>query len=231
MQICFVLVEPQVPENIGAAARALKTMGFADLRLVNTSNHQRPQAQWLAHGSTELLEQAQVFDSLAEALADCSLAIGTTAKLRNGFRALLTPEQLGAQLRQQQAQLQRVAIVFGREDRGLSNEELGCCQLASTIPLVNSYPSLNLGQAVMLYAYALASVAAEVRHQKPAKNADAQFMVLRTRVEARLQQLGYDVETPLGSWAQEQIVRADVESVRFLHALCAALEKSGESNK
>ena len=83
MEIVFVLVEPAVPENIGASARALKTMGFDQLRLVNTQQHLEKQARILAHGSGDILAQAQAYDSLPAALADIDLAIATSAKPRH----------------------------------------------------------------------------------------------------------------------------------------------------
>ncbi len=98
MQIHFVLVEPQVPENVGAAARALKTMGFERLRLVNSRILQEPRTQWVAHGSREILQQAEVFASLEEALADIDLAIGTSAKARHNTRYLYSPDELKPQL-------------------------------------------------------------------------------------------------------------------------------------
>lgn len=225
MDIVFILVEPQVPENIGASARALKTMGFSELRLVNTANHKEPAAGWLAHGSVDILENAQVFDSVAEAVDDCQLVIGTSAKLRNGFRELVTPNELSAQLNVQQKMLERVAIVFGREDRGLSNDELSVCQQISSIPLINSYPSLNLSQAVMLYAYELSSLQVEIRHQKPAKNETKQYANLQQRINVLLENHGFEDQSPLVLWANEKMAQADAESVRFLHSFCAALEK------
>lgn len=225
MEICFVLVEPQVPENVGAAARALKTMGFSALRLVNTEQHRQPQAQWLAHGSSDLLDGADVYQDLPAAVADCQLVVGTTAKARAGFRGLLSPEELQPQLHAQANTLQRVALVFGREDRGLSNEDLEVCQLLTSIPLVNAYPSLNLSQAVMLYAYVLSSLNLDVRDLKPAKNAAAQFAALRQRSEQLLAQLDYNGESKLTEWARERLSSANADDVRFLHGLCAALEK------
>lgn len=225
MDIVFVLVEPQVPENIGASARALKTMGFSQLRLVNTVNHREPAAGWVAHGSNDILDNAQVFACLAEAVADCQLVVGTSAKLRNGFRELITPKELNAQFGVQQNQLERVAIVFGREDRGLSNDELSFCHQVTSIPLINSYPSLNLSQAVMLYAYELSTLQVEVRHQRPAKNEVQQYTNLQQRANELLAQNGFEEKTSLTLWANEKIAQADADSVRFLHALCASLEK------
>ena len=82
MSICFILVEPAVPENVGAAARAVKTMGFTDLRLVNPCDHLGTKAKMLAHASHEILENAKIFNSLADAINDLDFVIATTAKQR-----------------------------------------------------------------------------------------------------------------------------------------------------
>ncbi|WP_210395599.1 tRNA/rRNA methyltransferase [Motiliproteus sediminis] len=222
MQIIFVLVEPQVPENVGAAARALKTMGFSKMRVVSSDAHRQPPARWLAHGAGDIIDRIETFSSLDAAVADCALVVGTSAKLRSGHRQLYTPEQLAAKL--PQAGAASVALVFGREDRGLSNRELESCELLTSIPLAVSYPSLNLGQAVMLYAYALSGVEAETRHIKPAKNANAQREALKQRLAAQLDSLNYDADSKLQQWALERVAGATAEDVRFLHSLCAALE-------
>lgn len=228
MQIHFVLVEPQVPENVGAAARALKTMGFTSLRVVNSHAHHQPPARWVAHGAGDILDAVGEYADLAAALADCELVIGTSAKSRTTHRQLLTPEQLATALAAPSAA--SVALVFGREDRGLSNQELERCDLLTSIPLAVSYPSLNLGQAVMLYAYQLSGLQADARHLKPARNAELQRQALKQRVGERLDRLGYDAESKLQRWALERLAEANQEDVRFLHSLCAALEQCADSD-
>jgi len=224
MQIHFVLVEPQVPENVGAAARALKTMGFDSLRVVASQAHLQPPARWLAHGAGDVLDAIEIFADLAAAVADCDLAVGSSAKSRASHRQLLTPEQLAESLPQRAAA--SVAMVFGREDRGLSNQELTRCDLLTSIPLAVSYPSLNLAQAVMLYAYQLSGIQAQSRHLKPASNEQGQRDALKVRVETQLDRLGYDAESKLQHWAMERLAGANTDDVRFLHSLCAALERT-----
>ncbi len=225
MQLIFVLFEPQLPENVGAACRALNTMGFDQLRIVNSQAHRQPAAGWLAHGSGGILQQAESFADLATALADCDLVIGTTAKHRAGYRELYQPQQLKQILTQQTDQLQRVALLFGREDRGLSNVELEQCQLLSSIPLANPYPSLNLGQAVMLFAYALTEVQAQPSHGKPNQNPAGQLKALRQRSERLVTALDYPPESKLQHWMQERLGQLNSDDVHFMHSLCAALEK------
>lgn len=225
MKLIFVLFEPQVPENVGAAARALKTMGFDQLRVVNSQAHLQPAAGWVAHGSEAVLGGIEQFADLRSALADCDLVVGTTAKQRAGYRDVYEPQQLRQMLEQKSDHLTRVALLFGREDRGLSNQELEQCQLLSAIPLANPYPSLNLGQAVMLFAYALTDVQANRRHLKPSQNQQGQLKALRQRSAALTDSLGYDSESKLQHWMQERLGQLNSDDIRFMHSLCAALEK------
>jgi tRNA/rRNA methyltransferase len=225
MQLIFVLFEPQVPENVGAAARALQTMGFDQLRVVNSQAHLQPAAGWVAHGSEKVLGGIQTYVDLRSALADCDLVVGTTAKQRAGYRDVCEPPQLRQILEQKSDDVARVALLFGREDRGLSNQELEQCQLLSAIPLANPYPSLNLGQAVMLFAYELTEVQARQRHLKPSQDQQGQLKVLRQRSAALTDRLGYDEHSKLQRWMQERLEQLNSEDVRFLHSLCAALEQ------
>lgn len=225
MQLIFVLFEPQVPENVGAAARALNTMGFDQMRVVGSDAHLQPAAGWVAHGSDAVLEQIESFDSLDTALADCDLVVGTTAKHRAGYRDVVEPQPLRELLSTKGDSLNRVALLFGREDRGLSNDELERCDLLSSIPLANPYPSLNLGQAVMLFAYSLTELQSETRHLKPSANPEGQLRALRQRSAALVDAVGYDSDSKLQRWMQERLGQLNSEDIRFLHSLCAALEQ------
>ncbi len=158
MELSFILVEPAVPENIGASARALKTMGYSDLRLVNPRGHRSNKARWLAHGSVDVLEKASIFHSLGEAKADLDFVIGTTAKNRSAKEDYYMPEEARALLNEKSNILRKAGIVFGREESGLTNDELRLCDIASTIPLAAPYPSINLAQSVMIYAYVFSTL-------------------------------------------------------------------------
>ncbi len=228
MQIHFVLVESQVPENVGASARALKIMGFDRLRLVNSRILQEPRTQWVAHGSREILEGAQLFDSLQDAVADMDLVIGTSAKARHNTRYLYSPDELKPLLLNKGASAERVALVFGREDRGLSGEELACCDLLTSIPMAVSYPSLNLGQAVMLYAWELAELPQQAEGQ-PRSELTGQLRTLRSRVEALLERLEVEPESKLHRWADERLGGLAEKDIHFLHSLCGDLERQLKS--
>src|SRR5208282_3500649 len=159
-KFAFVLYRPQSAGNIGAAARALKNMGFDDLRLVGHGPLNDREAKKLAVHADDLLASATVYPSLADALADCSIAVGTTSR-RGGYRSRATPLRAAAAELDALAGANKIAIVFGREDRGLTNRELKLCHRLITIPTASEYPSLNLAQAVMVVAYELMMAANE----------------------------------------------------------------------
>jgi tRNA/rRNA methyltransferase len=157
----FILVEPAVPGNVGAAARAIKTMGFRQMRLINPCDYLSREARMFAHASAEILENAEVFGSLSEALSDIDLSIASSAKVKDARLDYHRNTELPGMLKSKGNTVSTVGIVFGREESGLSNNEIRMCDLASTIPMKQVYPSLNLSQAVMIYAYTLAGMAEE----------------------------------------------------------------------
>lgn len=153
-----VLVDPSLPVNVGAVARAMKNMGYANLRLVTpsvTKEHLSDPARRMSAGSEEILEAAQVYPSLREALSDLQLVVGSTARKGKGRNPLLQPKGLPGYLEKYGPDT-RLGIVFGREDRGLTNEELDLCNIVLTIPTAPDHSSLNLAQAVLLVCYELA---------------------------------------------------------------------------
>lgn len=154
--IRFVLVQPEHPGNLGASARALKNMGFADLRVVGRpSLAQHPDAVRMAHGAEEHLGRITWTTTLSEALEGCLWTLGTTRRLRKP-RAV-THELRGFLDVVRRAPKQRpLAIVFGPEKDGLGFEDLSLCQGTLTIPTSQTHPSLNLAQAVLLVAWELA---------------------------------------------------------------------------
>lgn len=150
----MVLVEPAHPGNIGAAARAMKTMGLHKLYLVRPRRFPDPQAQWRAAGAKDLLDAVQVVDSLAEALADCVFVVGTTARHRRMAWRRASPREATTQLLAKAGQGE-VAVVFGREADGLTNDELDMCQMHVRIATSEAYASLNLAMAVQIFCYEL----------------------------------------------------------------------------
>ncbi|WP_223478651.1 RNA methyltransferase [Oricola indica] len=150
----IVLVEPQLGENIGMVARAMANFGLAELRLVSPRDGwPNPKAEAAASGAIHVLEGARLFDSVAEALTDCSYVVATTARQREGFKTVLGPMQAAENLRAHFGVGSRTAILFGRERFGLDNEEVGLADDIVTFPVNPAFASLNLAQAVLLMSY------------------------------------------------------------------------------
>ncbi len=152
--IHFVLLGTQHPGNIGSAARAMRTMGLRSLRLVAPLAFPHPDATALAAGADDVLEQAPCFDSLPPAIADCRLLLGCSARRRGVTLPTLDPEEAAARLIEASAE-GPVALLFGNERTGLTNDELQRCHAAVHIPSDPEFSSLNLAAAVQVMAYAL----------------------------------------------------------------------------
>lgn len=154
-RIRIVLVGTQHPGNIGSAARAIKTMGLSRLVLVAPEKAPNAESAALAAGADDVLEAAGCFDSLAEAVADCRLVLGCTARARRVQLEELPPREAATRALAAAAEEGEVALVFGRERTGLENSELQLCHAAVHIPANPDYSSLNLAMAVQVLAYEL----------------------------------------------------------------------------
>ena len=150
--IRIVLVGTQHPGNIGSAARAMKTMGLSQLVLVAPQRYPDPEAIALAAGADDILSQARVVATLAEALADCTYVIGTSARARTVSLPEFTPRVAAEQLLVK-SQQSPVALLFGPERTGLLNQDLQLCHACVLIPSNPEYPSLNLAAAVQILSY------------------------------------------------------------------------------
>lgn len=148
-----ILSQPQMGENVGAAARAMKNFGLKELVLIAPKMEwPNDRAQMLASGSGDILETARVFPTAAEALAPYQLVLATTARDRDVVKEIHTPEAGARRLRAASNQGARTAILFGGERAGLDNDEMSLADAVITIPTADFW-SLNLGQAVLLLAY------------------------------------------------------------------------------
>ncbi len=151
--VCVVLVEPQGERNIGSVARAMMNFSVNELRLVNpVADYLALEAKHMAVRAAPLLEQADRFDDLGAAVADCHLVFGTTRRHGKYRQDCLLPSEV-AELAAKQPAETRIAFVFGREDSGLSTAELDFCQHLLTIPSSENLPSLNLSHAVSICLY------------------------------------------------------------------------------
>lgn len=163
--IRIVLVETSHPGNIGSVARAMKTMGLQHLVLVNPHKFPDETATAMASGAEDVLLNAKVCTSFIDAIADCQHVVGCTARARDLAWPMFTPRQWVESLGTKSG---NIALVFGRERTGLTNDELWLCQAGIMIPTAKVYRSLNLAQAVQILAYELQvkwSVEGEIIHQ------------------------------------------------------------------
>jgi tRNA/rRNA methyltransferase len=169
----IVLCRPSHPGNIGAAARAMKTMGLSDLRLIAPEKFPAPEARWMATNAIDVLDQAKVHATLAEAIADCVAAFALSARPREWSTQVLDVRAAAAHAAGLGGD---VAFVFGNEQAGLTNEEMLACQYLVHIPANPGFTSLNLAQAVQVVAYELFMLSSlatsQMRMEKPATVAD-----------------------------------------------------------
>jgi tRNA/rRNA methyltransferase len=174
-RLCVVLVDTRNPLNIGAAARAMSNFGVLQMRVVNPYHVAFREAR-SAVGAAPLLANAEEFKSLAESVADCALVVGTTAVRHRELHHPLRRLEYGARIiRKELASRQRVALVFGPEKTGLSNDDLSHCHWLMNIPTREQHISMNLGQAVAVCLYELVRdvKAATAKKEKAGKPAAA----------------------------------------------------------
>ena len=184
----IVLVEPQEAGNVGAVARAMKNFGFDDLWVVGNHPPLLPVAGWWASGADDLVERIRFAATLQEATADAHLTIATTSSRGRNAAADLTPQQVAAAYRSL-APDQILALAFGREDSGLTHQELMLCQRTASIPANAIYPTMNLAQAACVFCWELSAIApAAVSRDLP----DAALIErLHERAEALLLEVGF----------------------------------------
>jgi len=151
-RVSVVLVGTQSPGNIGMVCRAMKNMGLYDLRLVNPCEVNHPEAIKFAVSARDLLDAAKVFTSLDEALSDCEYSVATTRRHGKYRNEISTPAEVVERFART-AETSRLALVFGREDSGLTTDEVALCRWQATIETADEYGSLNLSQAVLIFCY------------------------------------------------------------------------------
>ena len=200
----MVMVNTTHPGNIGAAARAMKNMGLSRLVLVDPKDYPSEKAIWRAAGALDVLDNVEVVATLDEAIEDCGLVIGTSARERRIPWPLLTPRECGDRVWAESSKHQ-IAIVFGREDRGLTNEELHKCNYHVTIPGNPEYPVLNIASALQVICYEIRMSHLNELEGKPihfddwdmppAKQKDVDYYF--KHLEETLEKLGfYDPDNP-----------------------------------
>jgi tRNA/rRNA methyltransferase len=187
----IVLVRPQLGENIGKSARAMLNFGLTEMRLVAPRDGwPNPSAGPAASGADVVLERAQVFETVQEAIADCSLVYASTVRRRELVMPVLTPEAMATAI----AESSRSAILFGAERSGLETDEVALANAIVTVPINPEFGSLNLAQAVILLAYEWSktsdlAVPPEKELEPPAPQGEVEGLI--TQLETTLEDKGY----------------------------------------
>ncbi|PRX32761.1 tRNA/rRNA methyltransferase [Meinhardsimonia xiamenensis] len=219
----FVLVRPQMGENIGAAARAMLNFGLERMRLVAPRDGwPNPRAVAMASGAGRVLDAAGLFDTTAEAVADCTHVYATTARPRGLVKRVLTPEAAMAEARELTAEGARVGVLFGPERSGLENDDIARATAIITVPVNPAFPSLNLAQSVLLMAYEWGRQTIPPPAGAPAADLATREEVerLADHWEARLEEAGFffPPEKAAGMklnlrnlWARMPLTRGDVQ--------------------
>jgi tRNA/rRNA methyltransferase len=204
--LCVVLVSTRNPLNMGAAARAISNFGVSHLRVVNPFEASFREAK-SAVGAAELLKRSQEFQSVVEAVADCSLVVGTTAARGRELHQAMHSLPEAAPLIREHLAGGRVAVLFGSEKRGLSNEDLNYCQWVMHIPTREEHLSMNLGQAVAVCMYEIARMSArEVSSEYMEVANSAELERLTEVLMENLAASGY-LKTNAGKSGEERVRR------------------------
>lgn len=220
-EIIFILVNAAREENIGASARALKTMGINSLYLVSPlANHMGDKARATAHASHDILEKAKIFDSLPDAIQGVDLVIGSTAKKRSVAHTYHLVEDLPKIIENKGSAVARIAIVFGGEESGLSNEQLSHCHMLSTIPMFRKYPSLNLGQSVMVYATYLSKLTLNWKQKTRRTPVTSELPIIREKAKQLLDDVNLKSNNLIYPRIMERLMMLEKDDINLFHSFC-----------
>jgi len=233
----IILCQPQLGENIGAAARAMKNFGLTDLRLVDPRDGwPNEKAEAMAAGAADIVASAQLFETLHDALADLNLVYATTARERGVTKEILTPPEAARRLRTASAQGEKTGILFGNERAGLENDDISLADAVITIPTAE-FASLNLGQAVLLNVYewfrlADKTPAARIEHGPLHRKPTREDMIqLFDHLEGELRSSGFlyppDKQAHMARAIRATLHRAQLtyQEVQTLRGMIVALAK------
>jgi TrmH family RNA methyltransferase len=218
-RVTVVLNEPQDPVNIGSVVRVMKNMGLRQLRLVRPADFDTYRIQGVAHTGVDVIESTRLFDNLKEAIGDARLVVGTSARGRRVRRNYRRPREAASEIIQAVGAGEEVALVFGREDRGLSNEQLDHCNRVVVVPTDPDHASLNLAQAVLVLAYEI-RLAAEIDsdfkepRRSAARASSQELEAVFAEVEASLSAVDFfktQKPTPVLRTLREVAGRADLD--------------------
>jgi tRNA/rRNA methyltransferase len=220
-ELIFILVNPARDENIGAAARALKTMGIKKLYLVAPlTSHLSDKAKATAHASHDILENARIFNTLPEAINEIDFVVGSTAKKRSVAETYHPVEDLPKIILDKGNTINSVAVVFGGEESGLSNEQLSHCHLLTTIPMVSKYPSLNLAQSVMVYATYLSKITLSWKKKTLQRPVKPELPVIREKAEQILADVQMQPNNLIYKRIMERLNLLNKDDINLFHSFC-----------
>ena len=222
-EIIFILYKPAVPGNIGASARAIKTMGFNKLRLINPADHLSDEAKMMGHGSHDILENCTVYQTYEEALADIDFIVCTTAKTKSAKVDYIPSDQLADFLAEKTSMIQKIGVVFGTEESGLSNSIIRNANVGVSIPMAVIYPSLNLSQAVMIIAYELSMIKKVSQTNNTEEQSNATWQQLQDRSSYILKEAGIKPSTPLYHRIIERMSFMKASDARLVHSISSKL--------
>lgn len=204
-------------------------MGFAELWLVDPCPIE-PEAYWVAHQSDDILRNARTFPDLASALADVDFSVASGARRRLEKDDYLSPSECRAAIVGKSASIRRAAIVFGRESSGLTGDEMALCNAATSIPLAHAQPSLNLAQAVMLYAWELREELRQLGETRAAADTTPNtYRSAKQQLNDTLKSLNVNAEENLHQWAREALARCDDRDLGMLMTLMRRIMQHNSS--
>ena len=230
--ISFILIDTMETGNIGASARALKNLGFSKLELVRPREFPSDKAGWFAHGAQDILSTVLVHSELVSALKDVSIVIGTTRRAGKK-RGLVYPVREAVERVRHLSEKNRVALLFGREDRGLTSDETAVCSFMIRIPAAPENASFNLAQAVLIVAYEL-SYTDYAFSSPPAIISNQELSNLFQRLRTLMKMTGY---APKGVRDDEEQIMSDLKRLlakaavtereaRMLHGILSQIEEA-----
>jgi TrmH family RNA methyltransferase len=228
--VFFVLVEPKEAGNIGASARAMKNMGFRNLEVVTPKKFLTDEARKMACNAYDVLESAVVHASFKDAVKDKSIIIGT-ARRTGKRRGLILPLKEGIKKAVSASKKNKIAILFGREDKGLSNKEVEECGFLITIPANPVSASLNLSQSVLLVAYEMSRKTYKTEFPESAKQKEIDGLYRRIRSTLRLLEYiprgSSDLEMKIMRNLKRLIGRAGLTDweLKMFHGICSQVKK------
>ncbi len=222
MQIHFILVNPARGENVGFAARALKTMGFKSLRIVGKELQHSTTARKTGYGAHDVLDRVVRFTTLSEALSDIDISVGTTSRRRIKRYDNHSPAEINQIISSKRGVAKQVGLVFGSEENGLSTAELDQCDLVSTIPLDTDYPSLNLAQSVLIYAWEISQ--AESLTEESVEDPELQVQ-LKGEIKQLLTTLGISRKPLLTQRIMDRILTLNADDSALLMSVLGKLKR------